>query len=96
MTGNLAIVGDLLNACAHPEVAKAALFALKNETIEKVRVVAARRRQSLGVCVAQEVKRFAGHAGEEERKRLARRMSAAPTPIAAGLEAILETTPPGA
>jgi hypothetical protein len=94
MTGNLAIVGDLLHACAHPEVANAALFALKNETIEKVRVAAARRRQSLGAFVAQEVQRFAGHADEADRTRLARRMSAAPTPIAAGLEAILETTPP--
>lgn len=86
-----AILADLLHACAHPEVASAALFALSRDAMEKARYGAARRRQPLGVYVAQEVDRFARAASAQDRLRLARRMRGAPAPIAAGLEAILET-----
>ena len=85
------ILADLLHACAHPAVASAALLALSRDAMEKARRGAARRRQPLGVYVAQEVDRFARAASAQDRLRIARRMRAAPTPIAAGLEAILET-----
>lgn len=86
-----AIVADLLHACAHPAVAKAALFALSHQAVEKARVGAARRRQPLDAFVAEEVDRFARAATEQDRRRLVRRMRGSPAPIAAGLEAILET-----
>ena len=86
-----AILADLLHACAHPAVASAALFALNRNALEKARYGAARRRQSLGAFVAQEVDRFARAASAQDRARLIRAMRGAPAPIAAGLEAILET-----
>ena len=92
MTRQQAIVADLLHACAHPAVAGAALFALSGPTIEKARVGAALRRQSIGSFVADEVDRFARAASAQDKARLARRMRGAPAPIAAGLEAILETS----
>lgn len=91
MSRQQAIIADLLHACAHPAVADAALFALSDETVERARVVAARRRQPIGVFVAHEVADFAREAGPLERARLASRMRGAATPIAAGLEAILES-----
>lgn len=90
MTRQQAIVADLLHACAHPAVAGAALFALNYDTIERARIGAARRRESLGVFVAHEVAEFAHGASAKDKARLARRMRGAPAPIAAGLEAILE------
>lgn len=89
MTRQQAIVADLLHACVHPAVAGAALFAVSEETIEKARIAAALRRQPLGDFVARKVAGFADAASAQDKARLARRMRAAPTPIAAGLEAIL-------
>ncbi|QLP98395.1 MAG: hypothetical protein HZY79_14865 [Rhodoblastus sp.] len=93
MTRQQAIVADLLHACAHPAVAGAALFALSADAIERARVGAARRRQSIGAFVAHSVADFARVASERDKALLARRMRGAPAPIVAGLEAILENPP---
>lgn len=85
-----AIIADLLHACAHPAVADAALFALSDATVERARISAAGRSQSLGAFVACQVADFARDAGPCDHARLARRMRGASTPIVAGLEAILE------
>lgn len=91
MTRQSPIVSDLLHACAHPAVAGAALSAMRREAVERVRAAAARRREPLDAYVARQVARFARAASAQDKARLASRMRGAEAPIAAGLEAILET-----
>ena len=91
MGGDIMLIADILNSCAHESVAEAAIGSIGGDFADRLRTLATRCDLSAGELAGKLVRRFAIDATERDWRQVTAAMDGKDMPLLCGLRAIISS-----